>query len=70
MKSFLTGKKTIEMPSPETGPIKRPNPAWMCRREFADPTIEVIKEGDKIIRIVVTCSCGERTEVECLYPAG
>jgi hypothetical protein len=32
--------------------------------------VEVIKEGDKIVRLVVTCACGERVEVECLYPAG
>jgi len=34
----------------------------------AVPVIKVIKDGDKIIRLVVTCSCGECIEVECLYP--
>ena len=33
-------------------------------------TVEVVKEGDKVVRLVVICSCGERVEVECLYPAG
>jgi hypothetical protein len=32
--------------------------------------VEVIKEGDKVVRLVITCACGERTEVECIYPAG
>ena len=32
--------------------------------------IEVVKEGDKVVRLVVTCSCGERMEIECIYPAG
>ena len=32
--------------------------------------VEAIKEGDKVVRLVVTCACGERVEIECLYPAG
>ena len=36
----------------------------------AGPTVECVKQGDKIMRLIVTCSCGERIEVECLYPAG
>ncbi len=32
--------------------------------------VEVVKEGDKIVRLVITCRCGERTEIECLYSAG
>jgi hypothetical protein len=23
-----------------------------------------------VVRLIVTCACGERVEVECLYPAG
>ena len=34
------------------------------------PQVECVREGDKIVRLIVTCSCGERTEIECLYPAG
>jgi len=29
-----------------------------------------VKEGDKVVRLIVTCACGERIEVDCLYPAG
>ncbi len=32
--------------------------------------VELVKEGDKVVRLIVTCTCGERIEVECLYPAG
>ncbi|WP_146180337.1 hypothetical protein [Opitutus sp. ER46] len=32
--------------------------------------VEVVKEGDKIVRLIITCVCGERTEIECLYPPG
>jgi len=34
------------------------------------PNVEVVKQGDKVARIVVTCSCGERIELECIYPPG
>ncbi|HEX2100483.1 MAG TPA: hypothetical protein VHF69_07460 [Candidatus Synoicihabitans sp.] len=36
----------------------------------AAPQVEAIKQGDKVVRLVVTCSCGERVEIDCLYPAG
>jgi hypothetical protein len=32
--------------------------------------IETVKDGDKIVRLVVTCACGEKIEVHCLYPPG
>ncbi len=34
------------------------------------PQIDLVKEGGKVVRLVITCTCGERIEVECLYPAG
>lgn len=34
------------------------------------PAIECIKQGDKVTRIVVTCSCGERIEIDCMYSPG
>ena len=36
----------------------------------ASPQIEIVKKGDKVARLIVTCSCGERIEIECLYPTG
>jgi len=32
--------------------------------------IETVKQGEKVVKIIVTCSCGERIEIDCLYPAG
>ena len=45
--------------------------AWSTRprRPAHRPTVEVVKEGDKMSRLIVKCSCGERLEVECLYSA-
>jgi hypothetical protein len=36
----------------------------------ASPNVEVVKQGEKIVRLIVTCSCGEHIEIECLYPTG
>jgi hypothetical protein len=33
----------------------------------SSPSVDVVKEGDKVVRLIVTCSCGEKTEIECLY---
>lgn len=82
MNSFLQGRKSITVPSlrgvtptalpaagspPAAGAAPRAKPAAECAT--GGPTVEVVKEGDKVVRLIVTCSCGERTEIECLYPA-
>lgn len=77
MKSFLQGKKTLSV-----APL-RPlgNPTLAAAATPAAPKaeakphehhgstahVDVIKEGDKVVRLVVTCACGERIEIECLY---
>jgi hypothetical protein len=80
MNSFLQGKKistaaaltrpaAAALPQALTG--RAPRPA--NHAHAAGPTtahVEVVKEGDKVVRLIVTCTCGERVEVECLYPAG
>lgn len=32
------------------------------------PEIECLRQGDRIVSILITCSCGERIELDCLYP--
>ncbi len=80
MKSFLQGKKALN-----TAPLRPPvasSAAGSPVRAHAHPPlsvttpgassahVEVVKEGDKVVRLVVTCVCGERVEIECLYTAG
>lgn len=81
MKSFLQGKKSLSLE-----PLRAPamlTQAGSSRPEArqaggAGPHaahgegahVEVVKEGDKVVRLVVTCGCGERVEIECLYSAG
>jgi hypothetical protein len=36
----------------------------------AEPSVETVKEGDKVVRLIITCGCGERIEIECIYSAG
>lgn len=70
MKSFLQGKKSLT-----DTPLRGPAAVPALRRMAGPPPVpenhgtqvEVIKEGDKVVRLIVTCSCGERTEVDCIY---
>jgi len=81
MKSFLQGKKAlpIEALRPPTGfghPAAaalvppRSGAAAGSHSHGGTPSVEVVKEGDKVVRLVVTCACGERVEIDCLYPVG
>jgi hypothetical protein len=79
MKSFLQGKKTLSIPplrplatAPASlaGATLRPSASSPACGTGGTPTVDVVREGDKIVRLVITCTCGERTEIECLYPAG
>lgn len=71
MKPFLQGKKNLATQPLRTVNSSSPLPTpGLVRPAPTGPGVEVIKQGDKVMRLVVTCSCGERIEVECLYPAG
>lgn len=81
MKSFLQGKKSLAISSLRLPPglAAAQSPARAAPRASlasaatgaqTDAHVEVVKEGDKVVRLIVTCACGERVEVECLYPAG
>ncbi len=80
MKSFLQGKKTLSVPPlrPVVGAVPTAVTQKAATAPHAhgpkaagsSPTVEVVKEGDKIVRLVVVCTCGERVEIECLYPTG
>lgn len=71
MKPFLFGKKAVDSKllrvTQSAMPVVTANGAHAAH---GGPNVEAIKQGDKIVRLIVTCSCGERIEVECLYPAG
>ena len=81
MKSFLQGKKALAVESLRP-PLSVLNaPTQKCESHRTDPAgpagamaasahVEVVKEGDKVVRLIVTCVCGERVEIECLYSAG
>ncbi|MEO5961724.1 MAG: hypothetical protein ABIZ49_06540 [Opitutaceae bacterium] len=80
MKSFLQGKKNIEVAA-----LRPPGHAAMDKLAHphgphsqlsgaapgaSNAHVEVIKEGGKVVRLIVTCVCGERVEIDCLYSAG
>lgn len=80
MKSFLQGKKAVAMESLRPPPQFTSPQAPRCEAPRSAATVttpgassahvEVVKEGDKVVRLIVNCVCGERVEIECLYSAG
>ncbi len=78
MKTFLQGKKSVALESlrpPAHAGTTSPhleklhgNAAGITAG--AGTQVEVIKEGDKVVRLIVNCACGERVEIDCLYSAG
>jgi hypothetical protein len=77
MKPFLSGRPQVQSANlqPISGlgaaeAVARASAHKQHGKEAAGPTVETVKQGDKIVRLVVTCSCGERIEIDCLYPAG
>ena len=79
MKSFLHGKKAIAADSLRPPPqfsaalpagAHAHKPANTAARADQSAHVEVVKEGDKVVRLIVNCTCGERFEIDCLYPAG
>ena len=71
MKPFLTGKRTLNAAALSAPHIhKIAPPTGEVRAAAEGPSVEVVKQGDKVVRIVVTCTCGEKVEVDCLYPVG
>lgn len=78
MKSFLQGKKVHDaaslrapgVPSCAPKPKHGHGPLTVTTPGASSAHVEVVKEGDKVVRLVVTCVCGERVEIECLYNAG
>lgn len=79
MKPFLSGRPKHDQPLPAretsrgsgTG-LLRLHEAHSAATGHAGPaggpSVECVKEGDKVVRLIITCSCGERIEVDCLYP--
>ena len=81
MKPFLSGRPAASQPPlqalssptlPEAGGARvLGHSHGSAKRDAASgPNIECVKQGDKVVRLIVTCSCGERIEIECLYPSG
>ena len=71
MNPFLQGRKNAAMaalaaPRPMSG-VQLPGMIRTAQPRDPAPSVDVIKEGDKVVRLVVKCSCGEKLEIECLY---
>lgn len=75
MKPFLHGRKVAEatpVPPPPEQPSVLPSKdqAPAPAKVSVGPNVEIVRQGTKVTHLIVTCTCGEKIEVECLYPEG
>jgi hypothetical protein len=71
MNPFLQGRKNAALTAlsaPKAGsPVNLPGMVRTAQPRQPSPSVDVVKEGDKVVRLIVKCSCGEKLEIECLY---
>ena len=79
MKPFLQGRKLLcveplRLPPALIPASARPGTSARCVEPapggVAGASVEVVKEGNKVVRLAITCRCGEQFEIDCLYAAG
>lgn len=82
MKDFLQNRPRVSAPRRTEGvnPTEALQSAPIADAELAgprhvsgdghEPVVEVIKEGDRVTKLIVTCRCGEKIEILCAYPPG
>lgn len=79
MKSFLSDRPSAGLSSlraagnrvfvplrPEPEAPAAPSPAEKCAGP-ARARVECVREDGRVSRIIVTCACGEKVEVDCVY---
>jgi len=78
MENYLKGKRKIEDSCTHLESVKRSlsintglpnqekNKIEIAGKE-GQPTIECITKDGRIIRILITCTCGEQIELNCKY---
>jgi hypothetical protein len=77
MKSFLSGRPQHNQPALAHDAItgagltrlhQAHSPSANHAASPTGPSVECVKQGDKVVRLIITCNCGERIEIDCLYP--
>ena len=81
MKSFLSDRPRVSLPdspstqtrtdapAPALAVVARSLPASAKASGARSPSVECVREGDRVTRLVVTCGCGEQVVIDCVYAA-
>ncbi len=58
-------------PAPSSGLAVLARPLSACAKAPGgrSPSVECVREGDRVTRLVVTCGCGEEVVIDCVYAA-
>lgn len=76
MKPFLSGRPQV--PASTLQPLGKVDTIASIKAakhshegaSSAAASVECVRQGDRVTKLIVTCSCGERIEIDCHYPAG
>lgn len=66
-KPSLAPAEKPKEPAPTPAPAPEPSPSPEPKHECKEPKILLDREGDKISRIRVLCSCGQSIVLDCNY---
>ncbi len=81
MKSFLSGRAGVAvLDSPNSTEVEKPSGLSVLASTPALPgaaapkvgtsSVQCVREGDVIKKIIVTCECGKIVEIDCQYRDG
>ena len=81
MKSFLSGRTGVAV-SDSPNPVEGEAPSGLSLFASASAlpsaaapkagasSVQCVREGDVIKKLIVTCECGKTVEIDCQYTAG
>ena len=81
MKSFLSGRTGVAvLDSPNPVEVEAPSGLSLLASACALPSaaapkagassVQCVREGDVIKKLIVTCECGKIVEIDCRYTTG
>jgi hypothetical protein len=56
-------------PQAQPEPEPEPEPAAHCHAGGSEPKVELVRTEGRVTKVIVTCRCGERMALDCLYEA-
>ncbi len=81
MRSFLSGRSGVAvLDEPNSAEVEKPSGLSLLASAAPLPgaaapkvgtsSVQCVRDGDVIKKLIVTCECGKIVEIDCQYPTG